>query len=397
VTNTRGTEQSHIGTHGPDWQDELLNRLRNDSRFAQQLRGTVGWGDIPPGKLIENTCRSGPAQSSLCYFTSSSTGTPKQVAFSGRDWQQIVAHRADCLAELGLGKDHLAAVVLPYGPWFSGDNLSEALLHLGAGVLPAGMYSPHLPGVTRLMTSVGVNALITTPSIARNMMRFPLPCQMDKLVLVGEAVSSSIRKQLAAHFGAVPQCLYAASEAVLGAEVRGKPGVFHWDPDRLHLEVLTPEGVITEAGTGELLVTRRYGEAMPLLRYPLNDRVELSPDTAGGPHFKYLGRCGHGFGLASGVKVARAQLDRFLDEIPSPVHEAHFAVEHTQEGDRLHIILGGSTPLPEPADVSRRFLTSSLDVADAHRSGFLTVSTEIRNAPVRAKRRLKITETPWRL
>ena len=77
---------------------------------------------------------------------------------------------------------------------------------------------------------------------------------------------------------------------------------------------------------------------MPLLRYPLNDLVELAPDTAGGPQFRYLGRSGHGFGLASGVKVGRAQLDRFLDGIASPIYKAHFTVEHAPEGDRLHIL-----------------------------------------------------------
>ena len=397
MTDIRITQQSRVSARGPGWQDELLARLRNDSRLTQQLRGVTAWEAIPLGRLIGNGRRSDSTQSSLCYFTSSSTGTPKQVAFSSQDWQQIITHRADCLAELGLGKDHLAAVVLPFGPWFSGDNLCESLLYLGAGVLPAGLYGPHLPGVTRLMSSVGVNALITTPSVARNMMRFPSPHQIDKLVLVGEAVSSSIREQLAAYFGTAPQCLYAASEAVLGAEVRGEPGVFHWDPDRLHLEILTPEGRIAEAGIGELLVTRRYGNAMPLLRYPLNDLVELAPDTTDGPRFRYLGRSGHGFGLTTGVKVGRVQLDRFLDGITSPIYEAHFTVEHALEGDRLRIVLGGSAPLPIPRDVRGRFLASSLDVADTHRSGFLTVEVETRTVPVRAKRHLRIMETPWRL
>lgn len=397
MSENRGNEQPHVGTCGPGWQDELLTRLRGDTRFTQQLRGVVTWDAIPLGRLVNNGNRTNLAHSSLCYFTSSSTGAPKQVAFSSEDWRQIIAHRADCLAELGLGKDHLAAVVLPFGPWFSGDNLSESLLHLGAGVLPASSYGPHLPGVTRLMANVGVNALITTPSIARNMMSFPSSHQMDKLILVGEAVSSSIREQLATHFGAVPQCLYAASEAVLGAEVRGEPGVFRWDPERLHLEVLTPGGRIEEAGIGELLVTRRHGNAVPLLRYPLNDLVELSPGTVSGPRFRYLGRSGHGFGLATGVKVGRAQLDRFLDEISSPVYEAHFTVEHTLEGDRLRIVLGGSAPLPKPEDVCNRFLASSLDVSDAHRSGFLKVEVETGTVPVRAKRYLHVTETPWSL
>jgi len=398
MPDTRRTEKLYSGTPGPYWQDELLARLRCDPRFAQPLQAATTWAAIPLGRLVENDRpfpNSNP--SSLCYFTSSSTGAPKRVAFSSRDWQQTIVHRADCLAELGLGKDHLATVALPFGPWFSGDNLCESLLQLGARVLPASLYGPHLPGMACLMANVGANALITTPSIAHSMTRFPAPGLLDKLILVGEAASPSIRGRLTNHFGVVPQCLYAASEAVLGAEVQDQPGVFHWDPERLYLEVLTPQGSIVEKGIGELLVTRRYGDAMPLLRYPLNDRVELLPDAKDGPLFRYLGRSGHAFGLATGVKVRRAQLERFLDEIPGLIHAAHFIVEHTPESDRLQIILGGSGPLPEPADVCNRFINSSLDVADAHRCGFLTIAAKLHDAPVRAKRQLRITEAPWNL
>ncbi len=381
--------------YGPEWQNELLERLHTDMRFREQLHGATSWGDIPLGQLVNS---AKPVQPSLCYYTSSSTGAPKQVVFTQDDWHECVTHRADCLAELGLGREHLVSVVLPFGPWFSGDNISQSLLHLGAGVLPAGMYEPHILGVTRLMSSVGANALITTPSIARNMMHSPFLSKLDKLVLVGEAVTSSIRTQLADHFGAVPRCLYAASEAILGVEVADKPKEFRWDNNRLHLEVLTPGGNIAELGSGELLISKRYGSAMPLLRYPLNDLVELSRDPDSGSHFfKYLGRCGHAFGLATGVKVGRAHVERFLDEIPTPIHEVHITVDHAPKGDRMHILLGGSNPLPEPDEVRERFLSSSLDVMDAYRSGFLHLDVETYNVPMRAKRYLHITETPWRM
>ncbi len=73
-----------------------------------------------------------------------------------------------------------------------------------------------------------------------------------------------------------------------------------------------PRATSERAAAGRV-VTRRYGEALPLLRYPLGDRVELIAGDNDGPRFRYLGRSGHGFGLIGGVKVSRSQLESFLD------------------------------------------------------------------------------------
>lgn len=392
-----GRRQVGNFTQGPHWQNELLERISRNKNNYNKLGCVNSWGAIPYGISLASICHESVDRASLGYFTSSTTGSPKRVLFTSRDWQDAAVHRASCLASLGVGSDSFAAVVLPFGPWFSGDNLSDALLRLGASVLPVGLYEPHLPGAIRLMDNVGVNVLITTPSVAMILTRFSSPSNIKKIILVGEAVSNNLRAQLAAHFGVVPQCLFAASESVLGAESPDEPSIFVWDPDLLHLEVLTEEKEVREYGIGELLVTRRYGEAMPLLRYRLGDRVELLPADSGMPKFIYLGRIGHAFSLVSGVKVGRAQLDQYLDDLATPVHLAEFTIGHTQDGDHLHIRLGGTGLLHTPDQIRNSFIASSLDLSDAYNCGFVQVTAETCEVPVRAKRYLRITETPWSL
>jgi phenylacetate-coenzyme A ligase PaaK-like adenylate-forming protein len=255
-----------------------------------------------------------------------------------------------------------------------------------------------LDGVLRLIAGLDANAVITTPSVAWALSsRAPLP-RIDKLITVGERLSPELRHVLGTRFGAPPQALFAASETVLGYEAGAGPDEFCWDRQRLHLEILDAQGNIRESGSGELLVTRRYGEALPLLRYPLGDRVELIAGDNDGPRFRYLGRTGHGFGLVGGVKVSRSHLESFLDTLSFPIHAAEFHVFHQPEGDRLQIVLGlSSQKFLSAPDIRRLFLTSSIDIADVGASGFIEVDVVARHAPIQAKRRITITERPWRL
>lgn len=315
------------------------------------------------------------------------------MGFSPTDWEHTVAHRAECLAALGLGRRHVAAVLLPFGPWFSGDNLTDALLQLGAMVLPVGLYGPHLEGAPRLMAELGVNAVITTPSTAWRLTGQTRLTRLEKFITVGEHLSAVLADRLTAHFGVEPRSIFAASEVVLGYQLGDQQNLFRWDPQRLHLEVLRDDGTISDSGIGELLATRRYGEASPLLRYPLGDRVELnSPDNAT-PNFRHLGRIGHAFGLIGGVKIGRAQLERFLDGLPYPVNEAYFHVDHGVESDLLRIELSAPDSQFDSAEIARHFIGSSLDVADVHAGGLLRVEVCRCHVAAAAKRRLRFRET----
>ncbi len=131
MTTQPPSKAAELKARGPLSQNQLISRLKSDPRFVPALQGVESWGAIAPMAGLAYSER----HSGLAFFSSSSTGTPKRIPFSADDWEQSVRHRADCLAALGLGERHLAAVLLPFGPWFSGDNISDALLRLGARML----------------------------------------------------------------------------------------------------------------------------------------------------------------------------------------------------------------------------------------------------------------------
>lgn len=385
------TEQKSAG---PVWQEEFLAKLKADIRYAGNLGQVRSWAEIPVmSELPSKKGWDSSFPSTLGYFSSSTTGEPKYVEYTHDDWRQTVAHRAACLAALGISAQDTVGVLVSFGPWFSGQNITDALLEIGARVIPSGIYLPHLPGVGRLLQKCKATAIIATPSVALALKNASPPMELKHLILVGEAASSTVRKRLQDHFAAAPRALFACSEAVLGYEDDTKQGLYHWDRELLHLEVLDEKGYISETGRGELLVTRRYGACTPLIRYRLGDYVELWPKGS----FRFLGRTGHGFSLASGVTLSRAILGKYLEKINYPTHLAEFHLEHGADGrDRLKIRLGSSGHEVFDTEQARNaFASLTPDIHDVAACGYLDVEVSTFEAEFSNKRRIRVSETPW--
>lgn len=389
---------------GPSWSFELLERLKNDPRFKNKLRGQVAWDDIP---VTDHSClknlnplQQNSKQGSVVYFSSGSTGIPKRIDFSLNDWEVAISHRAACLNALGVGRGNKAAVLLPHGPWFSGDNITDALLKVGAQVISGGMYLPHLNANIQLLKRLSIDTLITTPSIALAITSSQQRLKLDNLILVGENTDNGLRMKLENFFSALPRSIFAASETILGYEDVVTPKLFHWDPKEFFLEIVDDKGRIRQSGIGQLLVTKRYGTATPLLRYKLGDIVELLPGDNGSPMFRFIGRVGHGFGLTTGVKVTRAQLDHFLDKLHLPIARATFVVRHAVDGtDNVTIILFSSGIDANVSIDESLFANISIDVADVAACGYLKTKLEVvpYTGMVIGKRKIEIIETPWLL
>ncbi len=335
----------------------------------------------------------------VSYFSSGTTGSPKQVTFSGEDWAACVAHRADYLQRIGVKAGDSVALMISFGPWFSGDNITEALLQIGARVMPLGIHPGHILAAGELIRNLRLTTIITTPSLAMTLADADRLPEQGRLVLVGESVSPILRKQLSARKGLEITSLYAASEAIIGYEDPEDPGIYRWDPKYLHLEVQTEDGQIAQEGVGPLLLTRRYGTAMRFQRHLLGDIVELLPVTGNSmPGLRFLGRKGHGFGLTTGVQVSRASIESFLDETGLPVKSADISVNHGEDGrDLVRITLETSRKFsPEP--VKKLFAAMSLELSDLSDNGYLSIEVEARPATaLGGKRFLSISERPWQL
>lgn len=329
----------------------------------------------------------------LVYQSSGTTGTPKTIAYSRTEWEQAVRARAWCLQELGVSAGHRVALALPFGPWFSGDNISDALVHLDAMVLPCGLYEPHLRGLGNLVRSMAFDTLITTPSIARALLVHEGISAIKWLITVGEALPTALRAELETGFGCRISSLFACSEGVIGYRIEDNKQAYTWNPEFVHLEVVREDGAIASVGTGELLLTVRHRHLQPVMRLALGDLVTLEERQ-----FIFHGRKGHAFTLATGVKVARADLEAFLDSLPFNVSEAIFQLEHAADGkDHLSITLHTDSRKDASEKALAILLANNMDIRDAMVSGLVRIDVKCHphtNKMVR-KRHIAYTEAPW--
>ncbi len=334
----------------------------------------------------------------LSYSTSGNLGEPKEVSFSATDWQLSVEQRARYLRRLGVRNGDVVATMISFGPWFSGDNIHDALLHLGTRVLPVGIHPAHRRGAVRLMRHLDVSTIITTPSLARTLAGTPAALSLKQVILIGENATVELKRYLGRQLHTRITSLYAATEAIIGFEDPDDPALYCWDPDYLELSVTGGQGGPVQEGVGELLVTRKFGQATTIHNYRLGDIVELLPaGSRGYPRLRFLGRAGHAFTLATGIEVSRAQLERFLDSLGSPVSRAHFSVHHQEDGtDVVEILLQTSEPVG-PIRVRDHFCQISLDIADLFSCGALRILVRSDNTPpgVIRKRKLSFAEAPW--
>ena len=104
-------------------------------------------------------------------------------------------------------------------------------------------------------------------------------------------------------------------------------GRMHLWADRLLFEVYDPQtGLVTREGRGQLVATTLYREAMPLIRYNLEDTVEV--DYSGCdcgwalPTVRVLGRSGFGYSVG-GTTVTQQLLDEIIFSLPEE-HEVLF-------------------------------------------------------------------------
>lgn len=95
----------------------------------------------------------------------------------------------------------------------------------------------------------------------------------------------------------------------------------HFWADRVLPEIYDPQtGAVTAEGTGQLVITPLYREAMPLLRYNLEDLVELRyedcPCEWKLPTVRVLGKLGMGY-TVGGQRLGQLQVEELVYRLPA--------------------------------------------------------------------------------
>jgi phenylacetate-CoA ligase len=251
------------------------------------------------------------------HESSGSSGFPTASYYTAGDWADLIDRYAR--KWIPIQPTDMFLVKTPYALMITGHLAHAAARARGATVVPADNRSLAMPypRVVRLLRDLGITLTWSLPTDTLLWARaaelagfrpghdFPA---LRALYVGGEPLSPARRSRIAELWGAPVVEEYGATET--GSLAGQCPyGRLHLWADRALFEVHDPgTGRTSRAGRGQLVVTPLFREAMPLLRYNLEDDVEVSyePCDCGWclPVVRVLGRTPSGPLAAAGVTQA---------------------------------------------------------------------------------------------
>jgi phenylacetate-CoA ligase len=383
--STIETDRPRIG----DWQgyDEL--RRLQDIHLVEALRAATRspfyrarHGDVPTnraelGAIPLTTKRdlrdaypfgllaADRAQLATYHESSGSSGEPTSSYYTAGDWLDLAERFAR--KWVGIHPHDMFLVRTPYALMITGHLAHAAARMCGATVVPADNRSLAMPysRVVRVMRDLGVTVTWSLPTDAllwaaaaaaaghRTERDFP---SLRALFVGGEPLSAARRNRIGALWGATVVEEYGATET--GSLAGECPhGRLHLWADRAIFEVHDPlTGRTTLEGRGQLVVTPLFREAMPLLRYNMEDEVEVVYRTCDCgwwlPIVRVLGRTAFEC-RAGGVPLTQTGLEELVFRLP-----AEYGVLFWR------------------ARVASTHLRIDIEVADQHRSPAVTALTD---------------------
>ena len=326
------------------------------------------------------------------YCSGGTSGNPKVFYFSEKDWYNTVTYRAKCGSCRGIRPEDIVGIVLPYGIWSAGQLSQAAHELLNALVIPAGIFWKGMQNTFDILKKLSATAMITTPSIALIMARklesegYNVSDNNLRLIgTTGEDVLPGLRKEIEERWGAEVSAMYAATEAVIGVECKYHDGYHVWADDLL-VEVVDGEGrPIEEGQRGDLVITKLFGEAIPLIRYKLGDKVSFSWRKCRCgllyPRIWFEGRGENSFVLASGVNVEAYQIKEVISRLCFPVLRYKVKITEGGFGEDVVTFLLETEHLTTNSreQAKEEFSSLSIDFEDAVKEGFVKFDVKLVN------------------
>jgi phenylacetate-CoA ligase len=263
------------------------------------------------------------------HESSGTTGQPTASFFTDADWDDVAERFMR--SAIDVGPRDTVLVKTPYALATTAHQMHRAARRRGAMVVPADNRSHLMPyaKVVQLLRDVGVTVtwcLPTEPLLWAAAARKAGLCPkrdfpaLRAFLVAGEPVGPRKRARLGAIWGgrAVFEDYGSTETGSLGGECAH--GQMHLWSDRLLFEVIDETtGRASFTGDGLLVVTTLYREAMPLVRYLVEDRVRVSdaPCPCGSPHptVRVLGRGGAPT-LVQGRPVHAGELEELVYALP---------------------------------------------------------------------------------
>jgi phenylacetate-CoA ligase len=270
-----------------------------------------------------------PREQLATYHESSGTaGNPTPSYYTAEDWIDLAERYGR--KWMPIQPSDVFFVRTPYALMITGHLAHAAARRAGATVVPGDNRSLAMPysRVVRVLHDLGVSLTWSMPTetllwAAAARANGHDPSQdfpaLRALFVGGEPLSAARRKRISDIWKVPVIEEYGSTEtgSLAGECPQGK---LHLWSDRALFEVYNPAtGITTAEGSGQLVVTPLYREAMPLLRYNIADDVEVSyGDCACGwwlPTVRVLGRSAFGYNV-SGSHITQARLEELVFELP---------------------------------------------------------------------------------
>jgi phenylacetate-CoA ligase len=219
------------------------------------------------------------------HESSGTTGQPTASFYTARDWVDVAERFARKWP--GIGPSDTLFVRVPYAMGITGHMAHAAGWLRGATVVPGDHLSLAMPysRVIRLLHDLGVTLAWSVPTdcliwAAAAKAAGYEPAEdfptLRALFVGGEPLSPARRRRISRLWG-VPVVNDYGSTETGGLAGECPAGSMHLWADRAIFEVYDPStGRFDRQGTGQLVVTTLYHEAMPLVRYNIEDTVEVS-------------------------------------------------------------------------------------------------------------------------
>jgi phenylacetate-CoA ligase len=284
----------------------------------QDLRDTYPWGMLAV-----------PKERLATYHESSGTaGRPTPSYYTTKDWVDLTERYAR--KWVGIFPSDTFMVRTPYALMITGHLAQAAARSKGATVVPGDNRSLAMP-YSRVIRTLHALGVTLTWSMATETLLWAAAAReagldpgadfpaLRALFLGGEPVSRARRKRISDIWGVPVVEEYGSTETgSLAGECRY--GRLHLWSDRAIFEVYDPDsGTIKSEGTGQLVVTPLFREAMPLVRYNLEDDVEVSYDECACewalPTARVFGRAAFGYPVGN-AKVTQSRLEELVFGLP---------------------------------------------------------------------------------
>ncbi|WP_405536445.1 AMP-binding protein [Streptomyces sp. NBC_00075] len=262
------------------------------------------------------------------HESSGSTGSPTPSFYTEPDWVDLAERFARKHVDIGASDTLL--VRTPYAMLLTGHLAHAAGRLKGATVVPGDNRSLAMPysRVVRALHDLDVTLTWSMPTECllwaaaagaqglRPDRDFPA---LRALFVGGEPLSTARRARISRLWGVPVVEEYGSTETgSLAGECPA--GRLHLWADRVLFEVRDPDtGRIGREGEGQLVVTPLHREAMPLLRYNLEDNVEVSYDPCPCgwvlPTVTVLGRAVYGHRIDATL-ITQHQLEDIVYRLP---------------------------------------------------------------------------------